>query len=421
MGCLALVGKYSIIVFIRLGLQYQIIRRVEENMRSNQNRLIGISLLLMLIFTLLSCGKGSSPSATKPLAAVGVIKVNSEQVTSTIELAGRTSPFQVAEIRPQISGIVLQRIFIEGSSVKENEPLYQIDSALYQAAVDQAIAARDKVKANLATIKLKYERYKELIKINAISQQEFNDSEAAYQQAQADLGSSEAALQTANINLRFTRITSPISGKIGLSSVKRGALVTANQIQALATVQQLDPIYVDIVEPTSELIRLKKALENGQLKRVDKNTAAVKLILEDKSVYSLSGKLEFTDVSVDQSTGTVTLRAIFKNPHSDLLPGMFVRAILEEGTNDATIVVPQQGVTHDNRGKATALVLNQENIVELRVLELGNAIGNKWIVKNGLKVGENLIVDGLQKVRPGDKAQISGGALSDSSKPQTSP
>lgn len=390
-------------------------------MRSNQNRFIDVSLIVMLIFSLLSCGKGSSSSATKPLAEVGVIKVNSEQVTSTIELAGRTSPFQVAEIRPQISGIVLQKIFTEGASVKENEPLYQIDSALYQAAVDQAIAAREKAKANLATIKLKYERYKELIKINAISQQEFNDSEASYQQAQADLGAGEANLQTANINLRFTRITSPISGNIGLSSVKRGALVIANQTQALATVQQLDPIYVDIIEPTSELIRLKKALEAGQLKRVDKNSAAVKLILEDKSVYSFSGKLEFTDVSVDQSTGTVTLRAIFKNPNRDLLPGMFVRAILEEGTNDSTIVVPQQGVTHDNRGKATALVLNQENIVELRILELGNAIGNKWIVKNGLQVGESLIVDGLQKVRPGDKAQISGGVPSDASKRPTSP
>jgi membrane fusion protein, multidrug efflux system len=356
-------------------------------------KLAFICLPILCICFLSSCHKSSKEQASKPLPAVGIVKVTAEQVKSTIELAGRTTPFQVAEIRPQVTGILLQRIFTEGANVKENEPLYQIDPELYQAAVDQA-------QANAATLKLKYDRYKELIKVNAVSQQEFNDAEAAYLQSQA-------ILKTASINLKFTKISSPIQGKIGLSSVKRGALVIANQAQALATVQQLDPIYVDIVEPTSELVRFKRELANGQLKQIDKNTVPVKLLLEDKSIYRITGKLEFTDVSVDQSTGTVTLRAIFKNPNYDLLPGMFVRAILEEGINDSTIVVPQQGVTHDNRGVATALVLKPDNTVELRKLDLGNAIGDKWVIKNGLQVGENLIVDGLQKVKPGDKARIS--------------
>lgn len=340
---------------------------------------------------MVGCNKGAPTGPQNVTPVVGVYEVKSQRVSVFTQLPGRTSPYLIAEVRPQINGIVQKRLFTEGGDVQAGQVLYQIDPALYKASFDIA-------QANLQSIQLKAERYKELIKINAVSKQEYDDVDASYKQAQA-------LLQTAQINLGYTQITSPISGRVGISSFTPGALVSANQANALTTVQQLDPIYVDVIQSSSELMRIKRALESGILKRAGKDTVKMRLILDDNIPYALEGKFQFSDVTVDSGTGSVTLRAVFPNPKHDLLPGMFVRAVLEEGVNEQGLVVPQQGVTHDARGNATALVLNKESKVELRTLELGDAIGDKWVVKSGLSVGDQLIVDGIQKVKPGAPAQ----------------
>ena len=363
----------------------------------------GLSLLVSLL--LAGCDKPQPPAPPKGATPVGVVIVKAQKVSITSELPGRTSPYKIAEVRPQINGIVQQRLFREGADVKAGETLYQIDPALYKAAYDSAQASLSKAKANWATVKLKAERYTELVTINAVSKQDFDDADAALKQAEADVAANKAALATARINLDYTRIVSPISGRIGISTVTPGALLTANQTVALTTVQQLDPIYVDVIQPSTELMRMKHALESGLLKRAGPDAVKVKLLLDDNTHYALEGTLEFSDVTVDQGTGTVTLRAVFPNPKHDLLPGMFVRAILEEGVNEQGILVPQQGVTHDARGNATALVLGSDGKVELRILELGDALADKWLVKSGLNVGDQLIVDGLQKIKPGATAQ----------------
>ena len=363
----------------------------------------GLSLLVSLL--LAGCDKPQPPAPPKSATPVGVVIVKAQKVSITSELPGRTSPYKIAEVRPQINGIVQQRLFREGADVKAGETLYQIDPALYKAAYDSAQASLSKAKANWATVKLKAERYTELVTINAVSKQDFDDADAALKQAEADVAANKAALATARINLDYTRIVSPISGRIGISTVTPGALLTANQTVALTTVQQLDPIYVDVIQPSTELMRMKHALESGLLKRAGPDAVKVKLLLDDNTHYALEGTLEFSDVTVDQGTGTVTLRAVFPNPKHDLLPGMFVRAILEEGVNEQGILVPQQGVTHDARGNATALVLGSDGKVELRILELGDALADKWLVKSGLNVGDQLIVDGLQKIKPGATAQ----------------
>jgi membrane fusion protein (multidrug efflux system) len=356
-----------------------------------------------LLSLVLLAGCEQPPAAPPPKGAVpvGVVTVATQNVSVTSELAGRTSPFKIAEIRPQINGIIEQRLFREGADVKSGEVLYQIDPSLYQAALDNAEAAQAKAQANLATLKLKADRYGELIKVNAVAKQDLDDAQAAAKQAAADVEAAKAAVNTARINLNYTRITSPIAGRIGISTVTAGALVTANQANFLTTVQQLDPIYVDVIQPSSELIRMKHELENGSLKRAGPDAAKVRLLLENNQIYALDGKLELADITVGQGTGTVTLRAVFPNPKHDLLPGMFVRALLEEGINEQGMLVPQQGVTHDNRGRATALVVEKDGKVALRVLELGEAQGDKWVVRKGLNPGDQLIVEGLQKVRPG--------------------
>ncbi len=366
-----------------------------------------VALYLLPIFLLVQgCNKGAPANSPTSSPMVGVYQVKSEKVSIFTELPGRTNPYQIAEVRPQISGIILKRLFTEGADVHAGEVLYQIDPALYKASVDSAQASLAKAKANLETIQLKAERYKELIKINAVSKQDLDDIEASYKQSLADVQANAAAVQTATINLGYTQIASPITGRVGISSFTPGALVSASQANPLTSVQQLDPIYVDVIQSSTELMRIKRALDAGLLKRAGKDSIKMKLILDDKIQYPLEGKFQFSDVTVDPGTGSVTLRAVFPNPKHDLLPGMFVRAVLEEGVNEKGIVVPQQGVTHDARGNATALILNSESKVELRTLELGEAIGDRWIVKSGLKEGEQLIVDGLQKVKPGVNAQI---------------
>ncbi len=360
---------------------------------------------LVLAVTLAGCDKPKGAAPSKGPTPVGVVEVKAEKVMVTEELPGRTSPYQISEVRPQVSGILQKRLFVEGADVKAGQTLYQIDPSLYKAALDNAEASLAKAGANLQTIRLKTDRYRELVKINAVSRQDTDDADAALKQAEADVAANKAAVETARINLDYTRIVSPISGRAGISSVTPGALLTANQANALTTVQQLDPIYVDVVEPTADLMRMKSELASGRLKSAGHNAVKARLKLDDNTVYGLEGRLEFADVTVDQGTGTVTLRALFPNPKHDLLPGMFVRAVLEEGVNEQGIVVPQQGVTHDTRGGATALVLNSSGKVEQRDLVLGEALGNKWVVKSGLNAGDMLIVDGLQKVKPGADAK----------------
>ncbi len=362
-------------------------------------------LAVAAALSLAGCGKQEAPAAPKSVPQVGVVVVKAQQIAVTTVLPGRTSPYQIAEVRPQIGGIVLQRLFREGADVKAGETLYQIDPALYKATYDIAHANLAKSEANLATVKLKAERYRELVKINAVSKQDFDDAEAAEKQALADVAASQAALDTARINLDYTRIAAPISGRIGISTVTPGALLTPSQTVALTTVQRLDPIYVDVTQSSADLLRMKHALEDGLLKRAGPQAVKAHLLLDDNSKYALEGELAFSDVTVDQGTGTVTLRAIFPNPKHDLLPGMFVRAVLEDGINEGGLMVPQQGVTRNARGDATALVLGADGKVELRQLVVGEAVGNQWVVKSGLKAGEQLIVEGLQKVKPGMDAQ----------------
>jgi membrane fusion protein (multidrug efflux system) len=308
--------------------------------------------------------------------------VKEQPVTLVTELPGRTSPYAVSEIRPQVSGIIKKRLFVEGSTVKAGQPLYQIDPAPYRAAYESA-------NATVASTKVRSERYAALLKQNAIAPQDADDARAAYLQAKANA-------EAARINLNYTTITSPIGGRIGASSVTVGALVTANQANALATVSTLDPIYVDIDQSSAELLALKRAFSNGN---ANPGPTAVKLILEDGSTYAHEGKLQFTDVTVDPATGAVRLRAIFPNPEGILLPGLYVRAVLNQGVDPHGILAPQQAIGHNQKGEPTALVVDAKNIARLRLLRTGRAIGADWQVLSGLKPGDRLIVEGVGKAQ----------------------
>ncbi|UCV08369.1 efflux RND transporter periplasmic adaptor subunit [Dechloromonas denitrificans] len=365
-------------------------------------RLLPAGVALVFSAVMLSgCGRQAASEAAATPPEVGVIDIQAQALTLTTELSGRTSAYLVSEVRPQVGGIIQKRQFVEGAEVKAGQPLYQIDPASYQATYDSARASLAKAEASLVSTRNKASRYEELVAIKAVSQQDNDDSQAALKQAQADVAAAKAAVETARINLDYTRVASPISGRIGRSSVTPGALVTASQASALSTVQQLDPIYVDVTQSSAELLRLKRDLASGQLKPAGANQAAVKLLLEDGSAYPLPGKLQFSDVTVDQNTGTIMLRAVFPNPKGDLLPGMYVRAVLEEGDEAQAILAPQQGVTRDTKGNPTALVVGADNKVELRVLKTRRVVGDKWLVSEGLKAGDKLIVDGLQKIAPG--------------------
>lgn len=356
----------------------------------------------ILAATLLLSGCGKKKSAAPPPAGppeVGVVTVQPQRVALTTELSGRTTAQLIAEVRPQVGGIILKRLFTEGSDVKAGQVLYQIDPATYQAAFASAKASQSRAEANLNSVRLKAGRYSDLIKINAVSQQDNDDAQAALQQAQADVASAKAAMETARINLAYTRITAPISGRIGRSTVTTGALVTAGQTAALATVQQLSSMYVDVTQSTADLLKLKQNLANGVLKK--SSSAQVKLLLEDGSSYPLTGTLKFSEVTVDQSTGSVTLRAVFPNPKQALLPGMFVRAILEEGVNDNAILIPQRGVTRNPKGEAMVMTVGAEEKVEPRPIKVVRTVGDSWLVSDGLKAGDRVILEGLQKARPG--------------------
>lgn len=357
---------------------------------------------------------------------VGVVTLKTEPLQVTTELPGRTSAFRVAEVRPQVSGIILKRNFTEGSDIKAGVSLYQIDPATYQAAFESAKGdlAKAQAAANIAQMTLN--RYQKLVGTKYISQQDFDTARADSQQASAAVVAAKAAVETARINLAYTKVTSPIGGRIGKSSVTEGALVQTGQATALSTVQQLDPIYVDVTQSSNDYLRLKQELANGTLKQ-ENGKAKVELVTNDGMKYPQTGTLEFSDVTVDQTTGSITLRAIFPNPDMTLLPGLFVRAKLEEGTNPEALLVPQQGITRTPRGEATAMVVGEGDKVEVRSLTASQAIGDKWLVTDGLKAGDRVIITGLQKVRPGaqvkaqevtadNKAQAQAGEQSQPSK-----
>ncbi|CAB3731943.1 efflux RND transporter periplasmic adaptor subunit [Achromobacter denitrificans] len=371
------------------------------NKKSAMWRGAAVATLTASALTLAACGKKQeAPQAGKP--QVTVVTLTTQPVSLTTELPGRTAPFRVAEVRPQVNGIVQKRLFTEGGEVKAGQQLYQIDPALYQASLDSQKAALARAQAQQKTAALLAERYKPLVATRAVSQQTYDNAVASRDQAAADVLSAKAALDTARINLVYTKVLSPIDGIIGRSSVTEGALVTANQTSALAAVQQIDPIYVDVTQSSVQLLRLQNALASGQLKKADGEQAAlVTLTLEDGSQYAQQGKLQFSEVTVDQGTGSVTLRAVFPNPDRRLLPGMFVRARLADGVAADGLLVPQRGVTRNQRGMPTALVVNAKNQVELRELKTDRAIGDKWLVTDGLAAGDKVIVEGVQMVRPG--------------------
>ncbi len=348
------------------------------------------------------CGKKTSAVATPqgPLE-VGVVTIQPQRVALTTELPGRTSPYMIAEVRPQVNGIIQKRVFTEGSDVKAGAVLYQIDPATYQAAYASAKAAQARAEANLISVRLKAERYRDLVGINAVSQQDNDDAQAALKQSEADVAAAKAAVETARINLAYTKVTAPISGRIGRSTVTDGALVTANQAAALSTIQQINSMYVDVTQSSAELLRLKQNLASGLLKKGGAAQARVKLLLEDGTPYPVPGILKFSEVTVDQSTGSITLRATFPNPKQTLLPGMFVRAILEEGISEHAILVPQRGVTRNPAGDAMVMVVGAEEKVEPRVIKVARTVGDNWLVSDGLKAGDRVILEGTQKARPG--------------------
>lgn len=369
-----------------------------QTLRHRAGRAIYLVLASALV---VGCSDAPSQSSVPAVPEVNVVTVQATPVVLTTELAGRTHPYMVSEVRPQVGGIVKQRLFREGGDVEAGEPLYHIDDATYTASLNSAKAAVAKAQANLKVAKLTAARYKELVKINAVSRQDNDAAAAALQQAQADVASAKAALDMAAINLGYTQVVAPISGRIGQSSITPGALVSASQPDPLATIQQLDPIYVDVAQSSVDLLRLRRAMASGQIKTSNGDRAGVKLILEDGSLYGSAGELQFSDVTVDPGTGMVTLRAVFPNPDHALLPGMYVRAVLEEGTRDDAILLPQQAVTRDAKGNATALILNGDGKVEARLLKASRTVGDKWLIDGGVQPGEQVIVEGLQKVRPG--------------------
>jgi membrane fusion protein (multidrug efflux system) len=350
---------------------------------------------------LTTCGKpqGGGPQGGVP--EVSVVTMQPERVTIITELPGRTSAYLVAEVRPQVNGIIQKRFFTEGSDVKAGELLYQIDPATYEAAYAGSKAALARAEANVISIRNRVDRYKELVTINAVSQQEYDDVTAALKQAEADIEANKAATETSRINLAYTRVTASITGRTGKSNVTVGALVTANQPTPLTVIQQLDPIYVDATQSSANLLNLKRNLAAGRIKGGSPNQARVKLLLEDGTPFPLEGTLKFSDVTVDPSTGSFVLRVVFPNPKHMLLPGMYARALVQEGVMDNAILAPQQGVSRDPKGNPVAMVVGKESKVELRMITVDRAIGDKWLVSSGLGAGDQLIVEGIQKVRPG--------------------
>jgi len=351
------------------------------------------NLMLVAVVALAGCSP-KKPAGGPPVSApeVATVTITPQPVELTKELPGRTAPFLMAEIRPQINGLILKRLFTEGADVQAGQELYQIDPAPFQALLDR-------VQANLTTLRFRAERLKEALASKAVSQQALDDAEAALKQAEAELAS-------ARINLAYTKIIAPIAGRIGRSSVTDGAIVTAYQPVPLATIQQLEPLYVDVPQSTAELLRWQQRLADGRLTHAVTNQNVVQLLLEDGTKYPQEGTLQFRDVSVDATTGSVTLRMVFPNPDRTLLPGMFVRAVVKEGINQHGILIPQQAVTRDPKGNPLVLLVNAAGTVEVRPLTLDRAVGNQWLVATGLAAGDRVIVEGSQKARPGAPVRV---------------
>jgi membrane fusion protein, multidrug efflux system len=362
--------------------------------------------LLLGATSVLASACAPHTKAPPPKPAVTVVDLRATAVSLTTELPGRVSAFKIAEVRPQVNGVVLKRLFKEGDLVGAGQQLYQIDPAPYQAALASARATLAHAHASVTAARLITQRYQALSEVHAVSRQDYDNAVATLEQDEADVASGAAAVRAAEINLAYTKVYSPISGRTGRSSVTEGALVTANQATSLLTVTQLDPVYVDLTQPSTTLVRLKRELAAGQIRRVDGNQAPAQLLLEDGSHYEHSGTLEFSEVTVDQGTGSVTLRAIFRNSQGLLLPGMFVRATIEEGVREGAILAPQQGITHAPDGTATAVIVGANDRVEKRSVELDRALGDQWVVTRGLAAGDRLIVTGQQRVKPGIQVTV---------------
>jgi membrane fusion protein (multidrug efflux system) len=372
-----------------------------------QTRGMTMALLLVSLAGLGACDRKPAPPAAAPPPKVGIVILRQRSVDLTTELPGRTEAFLTADVRPQVSGVVTSRIFTEGGDVRSGQQLYQIDPATYKAAYDTAMATLQYDRAALATARAKTARYKPLAAAQAVSRQDYDDAVATSGEAVANIATAMASIEQANINLAYTKVMAPIAGRIGRSSVTPGALVTANQTTALSTITQLDPIYVDVTQPATTLLRLQQELALGQLQRTGPNQAKVTLLLEDGSAYEEPGILQFSEVTVDEGTGTVLLRAIFPNHHHLLLPGLYVRAELNEGADDKAILVPQQGVSRNTHGDATVMLVGPGDKAVLRVVQTTRTIGTNWLVTSGLTAGDKVIVDGLQQLRPGMEVQAS--------------
>jgi len=357
------------------------------------------------LMALTACGQ-KPVAAAPPMPAVTVVTVHAQPVALNSELPGRVDANLEAEVRARVDGIVLRRDFAEGAEVKAGQRLYQIDPAPYQAAYDSALATLEKAQANLVSVSAQAARYTTLVAANAVSKQDYDNAVAALGQAKADVDAGQAAVETARINLGYTAVVSPITGRIGKSQVTPGAYVQAGAATLLATVQKIDPVYVDLTQSSMDGLRLRNEIAKGDLKLAGPNQAKVELTLEDGTAYPLSGTLQFSDITVDQGTGSVTVRATFPNPKRLLLPGMFVRASLTEGVNDGAILVPQVGVTHDPQGRAAVLVVGPDNKVATRVITTSRTLGDQWVVQSGLQAGERVIVAGIQKVRPGMTVKV---------------
>jgi membrane fusion protein (multidrug efflux system) len=369
------------------------------------------------------CERRPSSAAAPPALApeVAVVTVGPQRVALTTELPGRTSAYLVAEIRPQVNGLIQKRLFTEGADVKAGDVLYQIDPAPFQAALNSAEAALNRSQASLPSMRSRAERYKGLLADKAVSQQDCDDAVSALNQAEADVQYWKATVEMARINLGYTRVAAPISGRIGKSNVTDGALVTAYQPVPLSTIQQLDPIYVDVPQSTTELLRLNRRVGDGRLNQDGANQKMAKLLLEDGTAYPLEGTLQFRDVTVDPTTGSFILRIVFPNPQGVLLPGMFVRAVVKEGSHDQALLIPQQAVSRDPKGNPVALIVGAEEKVQSRALALDRAIGNQWLVSSGLASGDRVIVEGMQKVRPGAAVKVAAPAPGSPAAPMPAP
>ncbi|MEQ4922781.1 efflux RND transporter periplasmic adaptor subunit [Proteus hauseri] len=370
-------------------------------MRKNRGVLPLALLVLSGSLVLAGCDDKANQSAggPPPAPAVGVVTLGAQALTITTDLPGRTSAYRIAEVRPQVGGIILKRNYTEGSYVEAGTSLYQIDPAIFQSTLNSAQAELAKAKANAEIARLTVERYKPLLGTNYISKQDFDTATSQYAQAVAAVKAADAAVTSATINLSYTRVTAPISGRSGKSTVTEGALVSQGQQVALTTVQQIDPIYVDVTQSSEDYLKLKDDIENGAIEQ-EKGKPVVHLLLNNGKTYAEKGHLEFSDVTVDESTGSITMRAIIPNPKSELLPGMFVRAKLENGIRQNAILIPQQAVIRTPRGDATTMVVNKDNVVEVRSIKVSQAVGNQWLVDEGIQAGDRVIVSGLQKIKP---------------------